>query len=181
MHQTPSASNHLPRRRSTRLRDYDYSQAGLYFVTICTQNRRCLLGTVVDGAMQLNSVSTTIQKEWERLPERFPGLELDEWVIMPSHLHGILVLPSDAATPPILEIVRTFKAASTTLIRKGGMPSFAWQRGFYDRVIRNERELEAIREYIVQNPLRWALDKDNLSPYGHLPPPLPGMQSNSNT
>src|SRR5438105_12737054 len=87
----------LPRRRSPRMKDYDYSQPGTYFVTICTQRRRNLFGKVVDGTMHLNDAGVIAQKTWESLPERFPVL-LDAWVIMPNHVHGILIITD--STPP---------------------------------------------------------------------------------
>jgi REP element-mobilizing transposase RayT len=113
--------------------------------------------------MQINRISSLVCAVWEDLPRRFPGVELDEWRIMPNHFHGILVLPGDGATPGAIEIVRAFKAVCSTQIRKTLMPSFAWQRGMHDRIIRNERELHAIREYIVNNVLKWDLDRENPS------------------
>jgi REP element-mobilizing transposase RayT len=79
-------------RRSIRLKGYDYSQAGAYFVTICTQDRACLFGEVVDGEMRLNDVGRMVVAEWERLPERFPDVALDAFVVMPNHIHGIIVI-----------------------------------------------------------------------------------------
>ncbi|WP_111611071.1 transposase [Algoriphagus yeomjeoni] len=80
----------LPQRKSIRLKGYDYSQAGLYFITICCQHRACLFGDVVDGKMILNAAGTMINTEWLKLPERFKNIELHEYVIMPNHFHGIL-------------------------------------------------------------------------------------------
>jgi REP element-mobilizing transposase RayT len=86
-----------PRRRSIRLKSYDYSQAGAYFVTICTQERVCLFGEVVDDAMSLNDAGEMVASLWEGLPERFSGIEIDAFVVMPNHLHGIVVLPDERA------------------------------------------------------------------------------------
>lgn len=147
-------------RRSLRLRDYDYSQAGAYFITVCTGQRLCHLGSVVDGAVQLAPPGHIVQSTWEGLPERFAGIELDAMVVMPNHLHGIVLLP-DAPSHPLGAVVRAVKAASTRLIRVAGFPSFAWQRNYYEHVIRNEKELERIRDYIATNPLRWHLDREN--------------------
>jgi hypothetical protein len=86
---TPSNAHH---RRSIRLQGYDYAQAGAYFVTICTQNQECLLGEVVDGEMALNDVGRMVQSMWDGLPRRFPFIELDQFGVMPNHVHGIVVL-----------------------------------------------------------------------------------------
>jgi putative transposase len=178
-----------PSRRSLRLRGYDYSQGGAYFVTICTESRRCVFGAIKDGQMQLNAIGTMIQRVWGGLPEHYSGLDVDEFVVIPNHLHGILVLAcADAATPAdnrqgpgrarqepaptgrlsLPEIVRRFKTFTSYEYRKGlsspGSPpegGTLWQRNFYEHVIRNERDLAAAREYIANNPLQWHLDREN--------------------
>jgi putative transposase len=86
-------------RRSIRLKSYDYSRAGAYFVTICTHGRECLFGEVMDGAMRLNDAGQSVQAEWVRLPERFQTIELDEFVIMPNHLHGIILVGAGFSQP----------------------------------------------------------------------------------
>lgn len=157
-------------RHSIRLRDYDYSQPGAYFVTVCVKDRKCLFGEVMDGAMRLNDTGRAVQAEWVRLPERFLSVSLDEFVIMPNHLHGIIHVGAPFMAPAepgainraltLGEMVRTFKAASTRTIRRSGT-SFQWQRNYYEHVIRNENELARVREYIVNNPAQWALDREN--------------------
>lgn len=157
-------------RRSIRLRGYDYSQPGAYFVTICIKDRECLFGEVVEGKMQLNDAGRTVQAEWLRLPERFQSIGLDEFVIIPNHLHGIIsvgapfMAPDEPGAinhaPTLGEMVRTFKAASTHAIRRS-RASFQWQRNYYEHVIRNEHELALTREYIANNPAQWALDHEN--------------------
>jgi len=182
-------------RRSLRLGNYDYSQGGAYFVTICTQDRVLRFGRIVDGQMELNATGTMIQGVWGRLNEHYAGLEVDEFVVMPNHLHGILVLGCDDATIPeedrqwpgrarrvprrrlgcpaptgglsLSEIVRRFKTFTANQYRKAISlqelpdPGRLWQRNFYEHVIRNERDLSAIREYMVNNPLQWHLDREN--------------------
>lgn len=148
------------RHRSLRLLDYDYSQAGAYFLTICTDQRLYHLGSILDGSVVLAPPGQVAQEVWESLPDRFPGVELDAFVLMSNHLHGILVL-LEGPCPPLGTIVRTFKGASTRLIRVAGYPRFAWQRNYYEHVIRGEKELNRIREYILTNPLRWELDREN--------------------
>ncbi len=94
------ANANLPRRRSPRMKDYDYSQPGTYFVTICTHRHRNQFGQVVDGTMQLNAAGAIAQKVWEGLPKRFPVL-LDAWVIMPNHMHGILIITDSTGRTPL--------------------------------------------------------------------------------
>ena len=172
-------------RRSIRLKGYDYSQAGAYFFTICTRDRGCLFGEIVDGEMRLNSLGEIVQDCWDDLPRHYPQIELDAFVIMPNHVHGIVfitdvgaqfIAPSAQDTnhaPTLGEIVRAFKARSTRLIRKtddGTMKQdaincaptgFGWQRNYYEHIIRDETALNNIRRYIIENPLRWADDEEN--------------------
>lgn len=174
-------------RRSIRLRHYDYSQAGAYFVTICTRDRQCLFGEVVENEMRLNQSGKTVARVWHSLPERFPEIELDAFVVMPNHFHGILMIPyrlshqdysgrnelrpyarkdepeaaSSAGNPHLGELVRILKAVSTRQIRQMGYGLFAWQRNYFEHIIRDEKSLASIREYILLNPLKWALDREN--------------------
>jgi REP element-mobilizing transposase RayT len=168
-----------PSRRSTRLRDYDYAQAGAYFVTICTQDRLPLLGSVTDGRMHLSPAGEMVARVWSTLGQYYAGVSLDSFTVMPNHLHGIIVLseppqrgeePGESATPaPSLSfVVGRFKSFTTHEYGKGareqGWPRYRdrfWQARFYDHVIRNERGLDAIREYIANNPLKWELDRLN--------------------
>jgi len=142
-------------------------------VTICTRNREIAFGRVDDGEMRLNDAGRTIRSVWRALPDRFSGLELDAFVVMPNHVHGIatfvgagLALPGEngaaSSAPTLADVVRAFKFLSAIhvnrLLRRSGP---LWQRGYFDHVVRDDRDLERIREYIATNPLRWALDRDN--------------------
>ena len=154
-------------RRSIRLRGYDYRQPGACFVTIVTHGRTPLFDDPV-----LRGVAETM---WQCIPAHFPVLELDEWVLMPNHLHGILVvvtdgvrqnepLPDTAAPPGSLGAVvgnlKSVVARRINRVRKTpGMP--VWQRNYHERVIRSEREWNAIRQYIRDNPARWSEDSDH--------------------
>ncbi len=238
------------RRRSMRLKGYDYSQAGAYFVTICTQGRACLFGEVVDGEMRLNDAGRMVVAEWERLPALFPNVVLDAFVVMPNHIHGIVILtdPADDATdgataigatisgattggaatggattggattrvapttagddatpvgaglvpalstmarddatpvgaglvpapstpalstpaPTLGDVIGAFKSRVTVEYTRGvktlGWTPFdkrLWQRNYYEHIIRNEEALNRIRRYIVENPIRWAFDREN--------------------
>ena len=238
-------------RRSIRLRNYDYAQAGAYFVTLCIQYGECLLGRMEDGEMRLNDAGYMIARWWDELNRKFPTLCTDVFVIMPNHFHGIIVIESDdqwldgengqshdgqprraAPTDPgdgvgavlgdrpgegpphdgpphriaptdsgdgvgavlgdcpgegpphegpphraaptggmvakLGDVIRWFKTMSTNEYIRGvkqqdwpPFPGKLWQRNYYERVIRNKRELTAIRQYVVENPLKWHLDREN--------------------
>lgn len=163
-------------RRSIRLPHYDYARCGAYFVTICVHNRIALFGRIVGSDVCLNEFGQLVCSEWQRTPVVRPNVELDEHVIMPNHLHGIVkimqpgrgVLPYAHCGPgspsqSLGAIVRGFKAATTKYINEIRQTPGArvWQRNYYEHVIRNEKELERIREYIANNPAQWALDREN--------------------
>ena len=150
---------------SKRLSGYDYSQPGFYFVTICTQQHRLVFGTLVDGQVLLKVPGQIAQSVLLTLPRRFAHVKLDEYVIMPNHMHAIIELTDLDATQTgpraaLWEIVRVFKAATSYQIRRSeGQPWFAWQDEYYDSVIRTEAALQQIRQYILENPVRWSQDK----------------------
>jgi putative transposase len=162
-------------RRLTRLKEYDYSQPGAYFITICTKKRECLFGEIEDGQMRINDLGEIVQLSWLDLPRHYLNLQLDAFVIMPNHVHGIIVVEDVGAglkpAPtvlenkkyPLSEIVRAFKTFSSKGINKlRNMPRKpVWQRNYYEHIIRKDESLNKIREYIETNPLRWALDREN--------------------
>ena len=146
-------------RRSVRLKGYDYRRQGMYFVTVCLHGRVPHFGEVVEGQMCLSENGRRTQEVWFGLPDRFGTIELDEWMVMPDHIHGILVLNDphfEHHRATLGEIVRTYKAVTTRLIRSSGTPEFAWQRSYHERIIRifNPLELTNIRQYIANNPAR---------------------------
>ena len=150
---------------SKRLSGYDYSQPGFYFVTICIQHHRLVLGAIVDGQVSLKGPGQMAQSMWNTLPRRFAHVNLDDAVFMPNHMHAILELTDLDPTHPsprasLWEIVRVFKAATSYQIRRSeGKPWFAWQDGYYESIIRTEAALQQIRRYIRENPVRWTQDK----------------------
>ena len=178
-------------RRSVRLRGYDYSAAGAYFVTICVHGRECLLGEIRNSEMVLNDAGNAVREWWQGVPDHFVNVHLDEFIIMPNHFHGIVVITNVWAgsprpplnstnmnqggetpqnqggeTPPLRtlgQIIGYFKYQSTKQInqmrKNPGCP--VWQRNYYERVIRDERELDDARKYIVENPIKWDLDREN--------------------
>jgi len=164
-------------RCSIRLRDYDYSLAGAYFITICTKNRECLLGDVVDGEMRVNEYGRIVETCWNEIPLHFPDTEIDQFAIMPNHVHGIIfisnIVGATHASPlrntsgpksrSIGAIVGSFKSAVAKRINElrntHGVP--VWQRNYYDHIIRDEDNMNQIREYIINNPLKCAEDEEN--------------------
>jgi REP-associated tyrosine transposase len=167
------ARDGLPQRRSLRLRDYDYASDGAYFITICTHLRSCLFGSVVDGEMDLNAAGQSIHDAWDELAN-LPGVELDLMVVMPNHLHGIVVLPGTdgdrqgSSRVTLSSVVQRFKSETTVRyirgVKQDGWPRFSktlWQRNYYEHVIRDDDDLIRIQEYILTNPLSWYLDREN--------------------
>ena len=168
----------LPHRKTLRLPGYDYSRAGAYFVTAVTNQRQCLFGDIFDGEVRLNSYGQVVMQCWNDLVHHYPHVGRDEFVVMPNHVHGILVLNDvgagfkPAPTQPVRpyrrhglpEIVRGFKTFSARRINalrnSRGIP--VWQRSYYEHVIRSEADLTDVREYIQNNPLQWELDQENL-------------------
>jgi putative transposase len=145
-----------PERKSPRLPGYDYATAGAYFVTVCTRDRACLFGTVLNDKMRPNEAGRVVVERWSAIPEHFSAIKLDAFVVMPNHLHGILWLSRAGHAPPLPLVVGSFKSATSRAV---GQP--VWQRSFYDRVIRNDSELSALRQYVADNPLKWAVDRQN--------------------
>jgi putative transposase len=154
-----------PRRRSLRLPGYDYSQAGAYFITACTQNRVMLFGEVIDRDVRLSEMGTIVQQTWDDLPTHYHGIDLDAFIVMPNHVHGIIILADQSERRhAIPEIVRGFKTFSARAVNeRAGKQGVLWQRGYYEHVIRNEKALDRIRAYITNNPARWADDPENVS------------------
>lgn len=201
-------------RRSIRLKEYDYSGVGAYYVTFCAFQRECLFGDVVTGEMRLNGTGLIVRDCWQRIPAHFSYVEVDEFVVMPNHFHAVLFISESAVTgrvgakqdlpaspafgryinkqgegenkgeadgafaSPLQDIqdmpqgtlpgslgavMQNFKSVSTRKINKWrdnpGCP--VWQRNYYERVIRDEKELAMAREYVLNNPLQWDLDSDN--------------------
>jgi putative transposase len=153
------------RRRSLRLQGYDYSQAGAYFVTICTRNRIALFGEVTNNDVRLNRTGMIVKETWDALPAHYPNIALDSFVVMPNRIHGIILLGDESGPQRgIPEIVRGFKTYSARRVNESRDKRDAlWQRGYYEHVIRNEKSLDRIRGYITSNPARWADDPDNIS------------------
>ncbi|PAX53277.1 transposase [Brunnivagina elsteri CCALA 953] len=156
-------------RGSIRLRGYDYSQQGSYFITICTQNHECRLGKIVEGKMYWTFGGWIAYQAWIEIPQHFEHVELDQFIVMPNHIHGIIVINNistnkeQLTTPELWKIVAYYKYKTTKLINEidDALGSRVWQRNYYDRIIRNEQELSATRQYIINNPANSSKDQNN--------------------
>jgi putative transposase len=168
-------------RRSIRLRHYDYTISGAYFVTICCHQKQCLFGEINRGIMELNPIGEAVQQVWSSLPHNFPHVKLDDFAIMPNHLHGIvclfdhddLIFSNTSITPKqpmsngtkkgsLGAIIQNFKSVSTRRVNKITRNfGTIWQRNYYETIIRGDRAYENIKRYIQENPLKWEEDPEN--------------------
>ena len=159
------------RIESTGLREWDYSNNAWYYVTICTKNKRCFFGEVNDEEIILSSVGQIVKEEWQRIKDIRNNVDLDEWIIMPNHLHGIIIIgnikvethghASLQVRQKLSNIIRGFKSSATNKIHQAGESNFSWQPRFYYHIIRNEKSLNIIREYIHFNCSKWNEDEEN--------------------
>jgi REP element-mobilizing transposase RayT len=170
------------RRRSIRLKGYDYSESGAYFVTICTRNRECLFGEILDGRMVLSEYGEIAREEWLHSEQIRREIKLDEFVVMPNHIHGIIFFigdsiqvgatgrsPLQTSRPhgPLKKSLGSFVAGYKSLTTRRiiqlerGITISIWQRNYYEHVIRNEIDLEEIREYVENNPAKWSDDENH--------------------
>jgi REP element-mobilizing transposase RayT len=185
---------------SIRLPRYDYSDRGLYFITICTNNRINCLGEIKNGNICLSKIGEIVKQFWFGMSDNFNGIKLDEFIIMPNHLHGIIEIPSSGAVEAIHELPPTIRAPDETIYdrpetihelslqspknrRKMLIPKIIgkfkmqsaksvnqllnhqgqfWQPNYYEHIIRDEKELNRIRKYIIENPIKWEFDGNNL-------------------
>jgi putative transposase len=159
-------------RRSIRLKHHDYTKSAAYFVTIVTNNRAAFFGDITNTDMNLNGFGVIVEKLWKGLPDRFPTVSLDAFILMPNHLHGIIIIGKNREkdnsgamnrAPTLGNIIRGFKGSSTRKLRQAGTADFAWQRNYHEHVIRNENSLDRIRRYILDNPEQWMIDRENPS------------------
>jgi putative transposase len=223
-------------RKSLRSKVYNYSQPGAYFITVCTENRVCYLGNIVDGITISYPISDVIREIWQEIPGKFQGVGLDAFIIMPNHVHGIVVIKKECRDvikqvhkdnnenaregvihrmyikdyiedmevsfinqtltdnfikqnkaglinqaptrnhtsqkpkdwnlvqdpkQTVGKIIIYFKAKTTNIVHNRFFPGFQWQRNYYEHAVRSPRELNSIREYIINNPLKWALNREN--------------------
>ncbi len=191
------------RIKSMRLLNYNYASTGYYFITICVRNHELLFGNIIDNKMALFDAGKIIKKFWLEIPQHFDNVELDEFIIMPNHIHGIIIIinncnrrdeamprlytrnntPADTpangksayagkypqmsiiSPPPksLPVIIGSFKSISTkTINQKIPNMNFAWQTRYYEHIIRDEKSLNKIRQYIINNPVKWQTDRNNM-------------------
>jgi REP element-mobilizing transposase RayT len=151
----------MRRRSSLRLPEHDYCSPGPYLVTVCTWQRRCLFGVVADVEMRLASFGLVLAECWQELPRHVRGVSTDAFVVMPDHIHGIFWINVGArhASPLHLGVaVGSLKSTAARRINalRGTPGAPVWQRGYHERVIRNDDELRGLRQYVADNPIRWA-------------------------
>ncbi|MCF8373421.1 MAG: transposase [Bacteroidales bacterium] len=178
----------IPHRRSIRLKGYDYSRAGLYFITICVKNRKCLFGKIINDEMVLNDTGEMVEAKWLELPQRFKNIQLHEFIVMPNHFHAILeivaatlvvapkgqpqgIAPTIAQTDTptsktVGDMVGAFQSIVTVEyirgVKNANWPRFnkkLWQRDYWEHIIRNEQSYKRISDYIRDNPAKWKGDK----------------------
>ena len=172
------------RIKSTRLPNWDYGKDAAYFVTICTQNREHYFGEITDGMMQLSEIGLIVENEWMKTFQMRPdmNLQMDEYVVMPNHFHAIIIIGENEYNTPfrnamhcvstdgeyknkfgpqsknLASIIRGFKIGVTKNVRKTHA-DFAWQSRYHDHIIRNDQSFDKIKDYIRNNPMKWADDK----------------------
>ena len=162
---------------SARLPAWDYRWAGVYGVTICVRDRRPWFGTVAGDHVHLSEAGQIVAREWGRIPLARPYILLDEWIVMPDHMHGLLIFGNvpdagDAREPSRLlanslgAVVGQFKSKCTNHIWGRGHRDFAWQERFFDQIVWNEGMLNRLRLYIRQNPQRWTQKAAANNPLG---------------
>ena len=177
----------IHKRQSIRIKGYDYSQSGLYFITICCYQRECLFGNIINSQMMLNNFGELVKEEWLKSAEIRKEIEFDEFVIMPNHLHGIVIINQEInnvdannnvganGRAPLQKIsmkpkslsslIAGFKSAATKKINiiRNTHQNPVWQRNYYDHIIRNDESLARIREYLQNNLLSWENDQLHLT------------------
>jgi len=163
-------------RKQIRLKKYDYSQEGVYFVTICSKDRKNIFSKIVVGEglapslVELTSIGKIIDRQWRGINFEYKNIEIDKFIIMPNHIHGIVLIKRAGARPaPTLnEIIGSFKSKCITEYLKFikdkdlKISGRIWQRSFFDHIIREDKSLREIRKYIVNNPANWHLDEYNI-------------------
>jgi putative transposase len=183
-------------RKSIRWKEHDYGSEGAYFVTICTSMRKLFFGEIMNGQMNLSDMGVIADQCWKEIPGHFDDAQLDEYVIMPNHVHEIVMITDavwtrHAVSPHCTEperkfgplpskslhtIIGSYKSAVTKMIHQKRY-AFGWQARFHDHIIRSEKELNRIREYIHYDPVKWEFDRENpAQPHNSKIPKLPALK-----
>jgi len=143
----------LPQRKNIRLKDYDYSSNGLYFITMCTKNRIQILGTIIDDNIALTKTGNIVKKYTNIIESKFDNIIIDEYIIMPNHIHIIIEI-KETRNITITRIIKQYKGCITKELGYS-----IWQKSYYEHIIRNEKEYYKIKEYIRNNIINWNKDK----------------------
>ena len=163
--------NQLPQRNHPRLKNYDYSAPGAYYVTICTHNRHCLLSRIVGRGLAPAETEEVVYSHWGKIAEkqlkslekRYSYVKIDRYVIMPNHIHTVIILTAEAAgaspRPTLMDIMCVYKSLTTRECKANGFSGKLFQTSFYEHIIRGRKEYEQIINYIYENPLRWIYDE----------------------
>jgi REP-associated tyrosine transposase len=170
------------RIESTRLRDWDYRSRGWYFVTICAHNRRSIFGRIIDKEMQLSQIGSVAESELRSISTRYKNVLVDEHIVMPNYVHAIIMIDGDHCFTPsskcsvttyaafespragsLSAIVRSYKAGVTRKCHGLGIRQEIWQSRFHDHLLRGDRAISAVREYVCNNPANWVMDSENRS------------------
>jgi len=172
----------IGQRKPNRLRNFDYSDNGWYFVTVCAHKRQNMFGGIEKEKMILNQYGKIAKQCWSNIPKHYANVEIDEFTIMPNHVHGIVIIHNSnqrvgnknfcslqnenipwqtKLSKSLSSIIRGFKIGVTEYYHNDNLHIFAWQKSFYDHIIRNEYSLFRIREYIRNNPINWEEDRNN--------------------
>jgi REP element-mobilizing transposase RayT len=165
----------MPERKPIRLKGYDYSTPGAYFITVCAHNRfenRNIFGSIHNSEMMKNRWAAVVESCWCDLPNHYVHISLDEFIVMPDHFHGIVWINNIPVgngharslrrqNETLPNVVGSFKSAVSRNIHQNDFPDFQWQKSYYDHVIRNDESMQKIREYVQNNPRKWELDHDD--------------------
>lgn len=173
----PYNMDRLPRRKQLRVKGYDYSQNGYYFVTICTQNKGSVFGRIRDNKMHTNNIGEIAHNCWNEIPLHYPFVQIDEFVVMPNHVHGVIVIANKTivgandhsplqrnnvikgTSRTLGAIIRGFKIGVVMAIKNFGYDKPIWQRNYFEHIIRSDEEFQEVRRYIADNPKNWKKDK----------------------
>ena len=157
-----------PQRKQNRLPNYDYAQNGVYFLTICTKEKVCILSSVTVGAaigrppvVSLSPIGKIVEQALQEIPAHYPGVSVDRYIVMPNHVHILLCMTGNSgrpmSVPAVQQIVNQFKGVVT---KRAGRP--VWQKGFYDHVVRDDYDYQTRWAYIDDNPRRWLEKQENM-------------------
>jgi len=161
-------------RKTIRLKNYNYNNNGFYFITILAHKRSNLFGNIVNSKVEFNQLGELVNNHWHEISNHFDNVTLDQFIVMPNHIHGLILVENAFAessemnrfqkvtSKSLSSIVQNYKASVSREHNRQGVSKKIWQSNYYERVIRTEKELEKCREYIMNNPLKWQLDRNNL-------------------